>query len=94
MSPSTTKQHWLSVTRNGSKGSPTFIWLALLPEFTGGLNSRFTSVLVQICIAHDLAADEFVLKIRVDDASRLRRLCSLSDGPRTNFIRSTSEIPN
>ena len=74
--------------------SPTFIWLALLPKFTGGLNSRFASLFVQIRIAHDLAADEFVLEIRVDDASRLRRLCPLSDGPRTNFIRSTGEIPN
>jgi len=66
----------------------------LLPKFTGGLNSRFASVFVQIRIAHDFAADEFVLEISVDDASRLWRLRSLSDGPRANFIRSTSEIPN
>ena len=80
--------------KTDQRESLTFIWLALLPKFTGSLNSRFTSMFVQIRIAHDLATNEFVLKIRVDDASRLRRLCSLSDGPRTNFIRPTSEIPN
>jgi hypothetical protein len=74
--------------------SPTFIRLALLPESTSSLNSRFASVFVQIYIAHDFATDKFVLEIRVDDASRLRRLRSLANSPRTNFIRSTSKIPN
>jgi hypothetical protein len=76
------------------RSSPTFIWLALLPEFTGGLDRRFAPVLVQIRVAHDLAADELVLEIRVDDPSRLRRLRSLADGPGSNFIRSAGEIPN
>jgi hypothetical protein len=73
---------------------PTFIWLALLPESTSRLNGRFASVFVQIRIAHDFAADEFVLEIRVDDASRLRRLRPLANGPGANFIRSTSKVPN
>ena len=72
----------------------TFIWLALLPEFTGGLNSRFASVFMQICIAHYLAADKLVFKISMDDASRLWSLRSLADGPGTDFVRSTSKIPN
>ncbi len=49
---------------------------------------------MQIRIGHDFAADELVLEISVDDASRLRRPRSLSDSPGTNFVRSTSEIPN
>lgn len=86
-------QHQQIVTRSRER-SPTFIWLALLPELTGGLNSRFASVFMQIYIAHDFTANKFVFEIGVNDASRLWRLRSLADGPGTNFIRSTSEIPN
>jgi hypothetical protein len=33
-----------------------------------------------------------VLKVGVDDASRLRRLRALADGPRTHLIGSAGEI--
>ena len=72
----------------------TLIRLALLSELPGRFDGRFASMFVQIRVAHDFATNELVLKVGVDDASRLRRLCPLSDGPRTNFIRSTGEIPN
>jgi hypothetical protein len=65
-----------------------------LPELTGGLDSRFAPMLVQIRVAHNLATDELVLEIRVDDAGRLWRLCSLADGPSAHFIGSAGEIPN
>ena len=81
-------------TGSAPKKPLTFVWFALLSELTCGLHSRFTSVLVQIRIAHYFAADELVLKIRVDDASCLRGLRSLADGPGTHFIRSACEIPN
>ena len=49
---------------------------------------------VQIRVAHNFAANELVLKVGVDDASRLRRLCTLADGPRTHLIGSAGEIPD
>jgi hypothetical protein len=51
-------------------------------------------MLVQIRVAHNLAADELILEIRVDDAGRLWCLCSLPDGPSAHFIGSAGEIPN
>jgi hypothetical protein len=80
--------------RRRGKRSPTFIRLALLPEFARGLDSGLAPVLVQVRIAHDFAADELVLEIGVDDTCRLGRLRSLADGPGTNFIGSAGEIPN
>jgi hypothetical protein len=96
MSPSTTKEGQLINAQIGGREerSLTFIWLALLPEFAAGLDSRFAPVLVQVRIAHDLAANEFVLEIGVDDARRLWRFRSLADGPGANFIRSAGEISN
>jgi hypothetical protein len=49
---------------------------------------------VQIRVAHYFAANELVLKVGVDDASRLWRLRTLADGPRTHFIRPAGEIPD
>jgi len=72
----------------------TLVWFTLLPELTSRFNSRLAPMLMKIRITHNFAADEFVLKVRVDDASRLRCLGPLADGPGTDFIRSASEIPN
>ena len=37
-------------------------------------------MLVQIHVAHDLATEELVLKVGVDDANHLQHLCDLMDG--------------
>ena len=96
MSPSTTGGGIYSIIDKSEKtrGARTLIRLALLSELSGRFDGRLASVFVQIHVAHDLAANELVLKVRVDDASRLRRLGALADGPRTHFIGSAGEIPD
>ena len=70
----------------------TLIRLALLPELTGCLDGRFASVFVQICVAHNFATNELVLKVGVDDASRLWRLGALAYGPRAHFSGAAGEV--
>jgi hypothetical protein len=94
MSPSTTGRIFIIDHTTEGKEARTLIRLALLSELTSRFNGRFASVFVQIHVAHDLAANELVLKVGVDDASRLRRLRALADGPRTHFSGSAGEIPD
>ena len=84
----------LLITRQKGKESRTLIRLALLSELTSCFDGRFASMFVQIRVAHDLAANELVLKVGVDNASRLRRLRALTDGPRTHFSGTACEIPD
>ena len=44
-------------------GKRTLIRFALLPELSRGFDSRFTPIVLQISVRHDLATDEFVLKV-------------------------------
>ena len=80
-------------TRDYSKREArTLIRLALLPELTGCLDGRFASVFVQICVAHNFATNELVLKVGMDDASRLWRLGALAYGPRAHFSGAAGEV--
>ena len=51
-------------------------------------------MLVQICVAHNFATNELVLKVGVDDACGLRRLGTLTYGPRAHFSRAAGEVPD
>lgn len=72
--------------------SLTFIGFALLPELTSCLDRRFTTMLLEIIIRHNFTANEFVLKVAVNDTCGLGCLCALSYRPGTNLIGSTGEV--
>lgn len=62
-----TVNHCKYTGQNGpreKKDELTLIGLSLLPEFPGGLDSRFSAILVQVLVAHDFTAHELVLEIR------------------------------
>ncbi len=57
------------------------VWLALLAQLAGRFDGRFAAVLFEVFVGHDLAADEFIFEIRVDDTGCLGRLGALADRP-------------
>ncbi len=65
-----------------------------MAQLSCGLDGCFAAVLAQVLVGHDLAADELVLKVGVDDAGSLGGLCAPADCPRADLDGAACEVPN